>query len=93
MASKESRVVAHTTSWGTLFHSAMVRGKNDIFLHVQWWGKSYPKSQVFLSGSNSSKTTNRNSRAISIPLARVFNLLLKEGAFPFEWKEASIILE
>ena len=28
---------------------------------------------------------------ISIPLERVFNLLLKEGVFPFEWKEASII--
>ena len=27
----------------------------------------------------------------SIPLARVFNLLLKEGVVPFEWKEASII--
>ena len=24
---------------------------------------------------------------ISIPLARVFNLLLKEGVIPFEWKE------
>ena len=28
---------------------------------------------------------------ISIPLARVFNLLLKEGVVPFEWKEANII--
>ena len=28
---------------------------------------------------------------ISIPLARVFNLSLKEGAVPFEWKEANII--
>ena len=27
---------------------------------------------------------------ISIPLARVFNLLLKEGVVPFEWKEANI---
>ena len=27
----------------------------------------------------------------SIPLARVFNLLLKEGVVPFEWKEANII--
>ena len=25
------------------------------------------------------------------PLARVFNLLLKEGVVPFEWKEANII--
>ena len=28
---------------------------------------------------------------ISIPLARVFNLSLKEGVDPFEWKEANII--
>ena len=28
---------------------------------------------------------------ISIPLARVFNLLLKEGVVPFEWKEPNII--
>ena len=28
---------------------------------------------------------------ISIPLARVFNLSLKEGVIPFEWKEAKII--
>ena len=28
---------------------------------------------------------------ISIPLARVFNLSLKEGVAPFEWKEANII--
>ena len=28
---------------------------------------------------------------ISIPLARVFNLSLKEGVFPVEWKEANII--
>ena len=27
----------------------------------------------------------------SIPLARVFNLSLKERAVPFEWKEANII--
>ena len=26
---------------------------------------------------------------ISIPLARVFNLSLKEALVPFEWKEAS----
>ena len=28
---------------------------------------------------------------ISIPLARVFNLSLKEGVVPFEWKEANIM--
>ena len=28
---------------------------------------------------------------ISITLARVFNLSLKEGVVPFEWKEANII--
>ena len=28
---------------------------------------------------------------ISIPLARVFNLSLKEGVVPFEWKKANII--
>ena len=28
---------------------------------------------------------------ISIPLARVFNLSLKEGVVPFQWKEANII--
>ena len=28
---------------------------------------------------------------ISIPLARVFNLSLKDGVVPFEWKEANII--
>ena len=28
---------------------------------------------------------------ISVPLVRLFNLSLKEGAVPFEWKEASII--
>ena len=28
---------------------------------------------------------------ISIPLARVLNLSLKEGVVPFEWKEANII--
>ena len=28
---------------------------------------------------------------IGIPLARVFNLSLKEGVVPFEWKEANII--
>ena len=29
---------------------------------------------------------------ISIPLVRAFNLSLKEGVVPFEWKEANIIL-
>ena len=29
---------------------------------------------------------------IRIPLARVFNLSLKEGVVPFEWKEANIII-
>ena len=28
---------------------------------------------------------------LSTPLARVFNLSLKEGVVPFEWKEANII--
>ena len=28
---------------------------------------------------------------ISIPLARIFNLSLKEGVVPFEWKEANIM--
>ena len=28
---------------------------------------------------------------ISIPLARVFNLSLKQGVVPFEWKKANII--
>ena len=28
---------------------------------------------------------------ISIPLAKVFNLSLKEGVVPFEWKEANTI--
>ena len=28
---------------------------------------------------------------VSIPLVRVFNLSLKEGVVPFEWKEANII--
>ena len=28
---------------------------------------------------------------ISIPLAKVFNLLLNEGVVPLEWKEANII--
>ena len=29
---------------------------------------------------------------ISLPLTRVFNLSLKEGVVPFEWKEANLIL-
>ena len=29
---------------------------------------------------------------ISIPLARVVHLSLKEGVVPFEWKEANIII-
>ena len=28
---------------------------------------------------------------ISIPLTRLFNLSLKEGVVPFEWKEANIM--
>ena len=28
---------------------------------------------------------------VSIPLSRVFNLSLKDGVVPFEWKEANII--
>ena len=28
---------------------------------------------------------------VSIPLARLFNLFLKEGVVPFEWKVANII--
>ena len=28
---------------------------------------------------------------ISLPLARVFNLSLKEGVVPFEWKESNIL--
>ena len=28
---------------------------------------------------------------VSLPLARVFNLSLKEGVVPFEWKDANII--
>ena len=39
------------------------------------------------SGWNSSKTTNGNSKTF----ARVFNLFLKEGVVPFEWKGANII--
>ena len=49
LESKESVVVADSTSWGRLFHSAIVRWKNDIFLCcVLWKGRSYPKSRVFL---------------------------------------------
>ena len=34
---QKSRVVADTTSRGTLFHSAIVRGKNYIFLYCVRW--------------------------------------------------------
>ena len=30
-------------------------------------------------------------KQISVPLARLFNLSLKEGVVPFEWKEANIV--
>ena len=33
----------------------------------------------------------KKDNRISIPLAKVFNLSLKEGVIPFEWKEANII--
>ena len=42
------------------------------------------------SGWNSSKATNGKSK-ISITCAGVFNLSLKLGVVPFEWKEANII--
>ena len=35
--------------------------------------------------------TSETIEQTSIPLARVFNLSLKEGVVPFEWKEANII--
>ena len=38
-----------------------------------------------------SKLLMETVEKISIPLARVFNLSLKEGVVPFEWKEANII--
>ena len=38
-----------------------------------------------------SKLLMETVEQISIPLARVFNLSLKEGVVPFEWKEANII--
>ena len=37
------------------------------------------------------KLRNKTVEQISIPLARVFNLSLKEGVVPVEWKEANII--
>ena len=37
------------------------------------------------------KLLNETVEQISIPLAKVFNLSLKEGVVPFEWKEANII--
>ena len=39
----------------------------------------------------SSKLLMETVEQISIPLARVFNLSLKEGLVPFEWKEANIV--
>ena len=38
-----------------------------------------------------SKLLMETLEQISISLARVFNLSLKEGVVPFEWKEANII--
>ena len=40
-----------------------------------------------MNDNRSSETVEK----ISIPLARVFNLSLKEGVVSFEWKEANII--
>ena len=37
------------------------------------------------------RTRKEEVEQISIPIARVFNLSLKEGVVPFEWKEANII--
>ena len=37
------------------------------------------------------KLSMERVKQVSIPLARVFNLSLKEGVIPFEWKEANII--
>ena len=37
------------------------------------------------------KLLMETAEQINIPLARVFNLLLKEGVVPFEWKEANIV--
>ena len=37
------------------------------------------------------KSTMHLHHQISIPLARVSNLSLKEGVVPFEWKEANIV--
>ena len=41
-------------------------------------------------GWNSTKSTDRNIKQISIPFPRVFNLSLIEGVVSFEWKEANI---
>ena len=41
------------------------------------------------SGWNSSKLLMETVEQISLPVARVFNLLLKEEVFPFEWKKGS----
>ena len=38
-----------------------------------------------------SKINNMKENKFSTPLARVFNMSLKEGIVPFEWKEANII--
>ena len=45
---------------------------------------------MHMSGVNKTYKT-RSVEQISIPLARVFNLSLKEGVVPYEWKEANII--
>ena len=37
------------------------------------------------------KKINATVAQVSIPLSRVFNLLLKDGVVPFEWKEANIM--
>ena len=37
------------------------------------------------------KVLTETVEQISIPHASVFNLSLKEGSVPFEWKEANII--
>ena len=40
----------------------------------------------------SPKILKETVEQISTPLAHVFNMSLKEGIVPFEWKEANIIL-
>ena len=37
------------------------------------------------------KLLTETAEQISTPIARAFNLSLKEGVVPFEWKEANII--